>query len=206
MLTTGAISPEVHVWWEGQATWVPLRQSPFFATPLPPPAVPPVPVGMPVPPHITPMGPTSRLAIWSLVCACLSFFCCVFTSIPAIILGHMGLGEIKRNPALQGRGMALAGLVLGYVFTALIILYAIMVLTLQALGSQMRQVFQTINVQVQNSSTADQTNSASDTNSAPSTSSDSSTNSADSTTNAPPSTSPTPATNSPQDSPSPANE
>lgn len=40
------------------------------------------------------------------------------TGVVAIILGHMALGEINRSGGTQsGRGMAIAGLVLGYVAT-----------------------------------------------------------------------------------------
>jgi hypothetical protein len=59
----------------------------------------------------------SSLAIWSLVLGILSPFCCGFISaIPAIILGHIGRSEIRKsNGRLTGSGMALAGLILGYV-------------------------------------------------------------------------------------------
>ena len=43
-----------------------------------------------------------------------------FTGIPAIITGHMALGRIKRSRGvMQGQGMAIAGLILGYIFTAI---------------------------------------------------------------------------------------
>jgi hypothetical protein len=39
-----------------------------------------------------------------------------FGSIPAVICGHIGLSRIKKNPdTLDGGGMALAGLIMGYV-------------------------------------------------------------------------------------------
>ncbi|MEU4643961.1 DUF4190 domain-containing protein [Micromonospora sp. NPDC023814] len=44
----------------------------------------------------------------------------------AVILGHIGLHE-TRNNAKSGRGMAVAGLVLGYVFVAPMILLTVMV-------------------------------------------------------------------------------
>ena len=54
---------------------------------------------------------TSGLAIASLVCSLIVPFGCI----PAVICGHVALGRIKKEPALQGRGLALAGLIIGYV-------------------------------------------------------------------------------------------
>jgi len=51
---------------------------------------------------------TNGLAIASLILGI------VGVSILAIILGHVGLNQIKRNGE-QGRGMALAGVILGYI-------------------------------------------------------------------------------------------
>lgn len=47
----------------------------------------------------------------------------------AIVLGHLALSAIKKSvPPLKGRGMALSGLVLGYLVTALLIGVATMVI------------------------------------------------------------------------------
>ena len=57
---------------------------------------------------------TSGKAIASLVLGILSFFCLFFTGLPAIILGAMGLSDMSHGKGrLQGRGMAIAGIVLG---------------------------------------------------------------------------------------------
>ena len=204
-LASGTISPQDHVWWQGQAGWVPLSQTPFAGpgAPVvlgapPTPAV-PYPAGAP--------APTSKLAIWALVCGCLSLVCGLFASIPAIILGHMGLSEVKKNPAVQGRGMALAGVILGYIFTALIGVYLISIVVLLSMGNNVNTVFKTIDAQIKAAEAAtnapDQNttpattpdssttnNSDQSTNSAPASpsSSDSSTNSDSSSTNAPSST------------------
>ena len=50
---------------------------------------------------------TSGLAITALVLGIIGF------SIFAIIFGGVALGQIRKNPNLTGRGMAIAGLVLG---------------------------------------------------------------------------------------------
>lgn len=44
-------------------------------------------------------------------------------SIPAVICGHIGLSNIKKNPdTLQGDGLAIAGLVMGYLQIALMVI------------------------------------------------------------------------------------
>ncbi len=59
---------------------------------------------------------TSGLAIGSLVC---SLICCVpVTTIPGILLGIGAMISIGNNPARKGRGLAVAGILLGVIFTA----------------------------------------------------------------------------------------
>jgi hypothetical protein len=59
---------------------------------------------------------TSALAIWSLVLGILSLVCfSIFTAIPGVICGHKALSRIKLSGGgLGGRGLAIAGLVTGY--------------------------------------------------------------------------------------------
>ena len=64
-----------------------------------------------------PQGPqgTSTLAIVSLICGILGLTCCgFFTGLPAIICGFMARSESERNPNVGGGGMAIAGIVLGF--------------------------------------------------------------------------------------------
>jgi prepilin-type processing-associated H-X9-DG protein len=57
---------------------------------------------------------TSGLAITSLVLAILSPFTCLITAIPAIILGIVSLVKIEKSAGqLKGRGLAIAGIVVG---------------------------------------------------------------------------------------------
>ena len=60
---------------------------------------------------------TPPVAIWSLILAVLSFTCgWLFTAVPAVICGHIGRAKIRKSGgALGGRGIATAGLVLGYI-------------------------------------------------------------------------------------------
>jgi len=72
----------------------------------------------PVPPPVAPPAPrVAPIAIVSLVLAILSFFCGAFlTAIPAIVCGHVAWSAIKKSGgALHGKGIAIAGLILGYV-------------------------------------------------------------------------------------------
>lgn len=63
-------------------------------------------------------------AIWSLVLGILGLICFgPLAAIPAIICGHIALGNIKRSMGtLAGEGQALAGLIMGYIGIALAIL------------------------------------------------------------------------------------
>jgi len=65
-------------------------------------------------------APTNVLAIVALVSA-------FFIPIAGVVCGHIALGQIKRTGE-NGRGLALAGLIIGYVFTALIVLLIVLVL------------------------------------------------------------------------------
>jgi hypothetical protein len=72
-----------------------------------------------------PAGPkTNVLAIVSLI-ASLSGFILLITPIVGIITGHIALNQIKRTGE-NGRGLALAGTIVGYVLTALVVLGTIL--------------------------------------------------------------------------------
>lgn len=136
-LAAGAISLQDHVWWDGQKDWIPLGQSPYGGAPG---ATVITPGTSAAAAYTANVAPTSKFAIWALVLGCSSVICNIFTAIPAIILGHMSLKEIKKNPGMQGYGMGLAGTILGYVFTAFGLLYIGIVglSVLIALGNQVK--------------------------------------------------------------------
>src|SRR5438876_10622207 len=75
----------------------------------------------PPPPVPQPVARTSPVAIWTLVLAILSFTCgWLFTAIPAVICGHIARSKIRKScGALRGKGIATAGLLLGYVAVVL---------------------------------------------------------------------------------------
>jgi len=65
------------------------------------------------PQYRAPVQPTNTLAIIALVCGVAQFLTGI-TFIPAIILGHIARSQIRKTGE-QGDGMALAGLILGYI-------------------------------------------------------------------------------------------
>ena len=71
-------------------------------------------------PAATASGGTNGMAIASLVLGILWLYW--IGSILALIFGYIALGQIKRNPQQQGKGMAIAGVVLGWVGVALIVI------------------------------------------------------------------------------------
>jgi len=83
--------------------------------------------GTPMPKRVTP-----GIAIASLVCGILSWVCAgPLAAIPAVITGHMALGRIKRSAGtLAGRGMAIAGLILGYTSIVAMIVLLVLFFTL----------------------------------------------------------------------------
>jgi hypothetical protein len=74
-----------------------------------------------------PSRPTSGLAVTSLVTGIAGIvlswtFVMLLASIAAVITGHMALKQTRQNPALGGRGMAIAGIILGYAGVAFLAL------------------------------------------------------------------------------------
>ncbi len=65
---------------------------------------------------------TNGMAVGALVCGIAQFFTLGLTTIPAVVLGHMARHRIRRSGE-EGEGLALAGLVLGWVGVALWVLF-----------------------------------------------------------------------------------
>jgi hypothetical protein len=131
MVADGSVPVTTLFWKDGQADWEPLTQlgfePPRTFEPPPPPGPPPLSSVRPPPlreaARAVPSGPqkTSTLAVWSLILGILSFIFFIFTAIPAVTFGHISLGHIKQSRgALTGRGLAIAGLVLGYLWLCLL--------------------------------------------------------------------------------------
>jgi hypothetical protein len=57
----------------------------------------------------------SRLANFSLICGVLSLILGIIVSLAAIVFGHLARSQVKQsNGAISGAGLALAGLMMGY--------------------------------------------------------------------------------------------
>lgn len=143
----GEIGQSDLVWKEGMAEWLPLSQvaelsagaAPSSTAAAPPEESPYVsPASNPMaaaPQGGTPVAlPTSGLAIASLVLGILAILSsCVYVGvlfgIPAVICGHMAIKKLNApERADAGKGMALAGLICGYLgilFSIMMIAYVI---------------------------------------------------------------------------------
>ncbi len=120
LISNGAVTPETMLWREGMPAWLTLREiqagGGIYLNTVPVPSYPMY-------------GPqTSGLAIASLVCGALGILCAPLLGIAAVITGHLALGQIDRAPyPMGGRGLAIAGLVLGYLFLALTLFWILRV-------------------------------------------------------------------------------
>lgn len=63
------------------------------------------------------VAPTNGMATASMVLGLIGFFACGVTSVLAVIFGHVAQSQIKRTGE-GGSGMAVTGLILGYIVTA----------------------------------------------------------------------------------------
>jgi len=97
-----------------------------------------------------PIGPgpsTDGMAIGALVLGLLSFCLGCLTGIPAIILGMISIKRINADPANKGgKGMAIAGVVLGAILTVLaiigLIVWGVGMIVAQQAGSDILSEFQ----------------------------------------------------------------
>jgi hypothetical protein len=96
------------------------------ATPPPPP--PPAPFGPSSGPSGYPSAPTrtNGFAVAALVLGIAQIFLCFIATILALVFGYIGRNQIDQSGGTQGgRGLAVAGIVLGWVGVGLLVLYGI---------------------------------------------------------------------------------
>ena len=86
---------------------------------------------------------TNAMAIWSLATGIASWIVCpIVGSIVAVVTGHIARSQIRRTGE-EGAGMALAGLILGYVHLAVAaIVLVILVIVLIVAGIALFQASQ----------------------------------------------------------------
>ena len=136
-LVSGELKGSDLGWQEGMADWVLLSQ--LIPPPVPASTPPPV-FASTAPTMATTVTGTSGLAIGSLVCGILAFVSAGLTGLPAVIMGHMSLSRIKSSAgALGGKGMAIAGLIMGYFGFCLIGIAMLAALAIPAFNSVQRQ-------------------------------------------------------------------
>ena len=81
-----------------------------------------------------------RVSLWSiasLACGLIGLVTGVF-AIPSVVFGHIARRDLSKDPELAGSGLATAGLILGYIGVALMV---IGLLTMGGLGLLTRIVF-----------------------------------------------------------------
>lgn len=138
-LRNGELSAATLVWREGLSDWIPLAQNPEFQS-VAQPAVAPVMVpnqpmqyvqgapGIGMPPS------QNGLAITSMILAICGLFLTVacgvgaLLGIPAVILGHISRRQIREAGGSQtGDGLALTGLILGYLAIGIMVLMGVFI-------------------------------------------------------------------------------
>jgi len=129
---------------EGSTEWKPLSEFPEFQGVLSAQSAPPPPMlGGSYPSG----GSQQGMAIASLVLGIGGITCLsLFAGIPAIILGHMAHSRARKMPAVYGgAGMALAGLILGYLSVVLLPVSAALLLPALAKAKERAQTITCVN-------------------------------------------------------------
>lgn len=73
----------------------------------------------------------SGLAVGSLICSILGLVLCFVVAVAGVIMGHIAYGKAKRGVA-DGQGLALAGIIIGYVSIALNIAFVVILVVVGA--------------------------------------------------------------------------
>ena len=142
-IAMGEIGANDLAWCEGMSDWLPIGQipqlkieepvreespPPVFGAPAPVASASPSPYQSPASAAASPQAqmipgqtPSQGLGIGSMVCGIIAFILCctgflaAALAVAAVVMGHLAISKNKANPAANGgKGMARAGLVLGY--------------------------------------------------------------------------------------------
>jgi hypothetical protein len=146
LYATGQLSPNDLVWTEGMNQWLAASNIPAITGGhMAPPASPFQP--QPQPPrqmhyagyNLQPQS--SGKAIASLVLGILSMACCfppvMVLGIIGLILGIIALNDMKREPALGGKGLATAGIILSILGILLCAFFALVIILDPNFGNRM---------------------------------------------------------------------
>ena len=116
---------DTNVWRDGMAHWMPANQVPDLMAGVSGGMLTQPAAGAP---HMQVQSqPTNSMALTSMILGLLGLFVAwIFTAIPAVICGHIARKQIRASGGLQtGDGMALTGLITGYLVIVLTILMVI---------------------------------------------------------------------------------
>jgi len=119
-LTAGTLSLSDQAWYEGAAGWAALSTVPGVGAAAPGSAPQVSPVTVPgTPAALVQQRKTEQLAVLSLIFSILGLFgfCCglfLAAAVAGVVCGHLALSKIKANPELEGHGLALSGMIIGY--------------------------------------------------------------------------------------------
>jgi hypothetical protein len=124
------------VWAEGMNDWRRADTVPELAALLRSAPVAPVPQAQrsPLMYQTPPIGQSNGMAVASMVLGIVSYpvsmlYCMgAIVAILAIVFGFVARGRIKRNETTVGGGMALAGIILGFIHIALVVLFIVLVM------------------------------------------------------------------------------
>lgn len=132
LISSGQINGSTIIWREGMADWIPMKDVAEFQALVAPAGqvqAQPQAQAPATNPYTAPGAqqygtiPTDTLSIVSLVCGIMAIITCYLWAlfgIPAVICGHMSLKKINSSPTpVAGRGMAIAGLITGYIGIAM---------------------------------------------------------------------------------------
>jgi len=166
LMASGQLNVTDLVWKEGMGEWKPYQEisglmnasesksepsSPYDSPATSPASAQPQ-------PHAVSQKPTNGLAIASMVCGIIAFptiFCYIglFISIAAIIMGHIARKQIRESQGIQsGDGMALSGIIMGYIGAVLSLCYVILIFVVVKSGMDeaMKQAREEIEASSQN--------------------------------------------------------
>jgi hypothetical protein len=94
---------------EGTIGWKPLSLFPEFSGALA--GQPIIPAPLPTSAGSSPASGTNPMALTSLILGCVSLVCCQPLAIVGVILAGVALSQLKHGPQQEGKGLAIAGLV-----------------------------------------------------------------------------------------------
>ena len=119
-LAAGTLNLSDQAWYEGAAGWAALSTVPGVSAASVASSAPQISPAPGAPMTVAPQRKTEPLAIMALVFGGIGIFgfCCglfLMAAVAGVVCGHLALAKIKANPELEGHGLALSGLIIGYI-------------------------------------------------------------------------------------------